>query len=186
MCPDFGDTCTANAETCNGNDTCDTSGSNSAFICGPEGTQIKDILTFCGVCAGGLSDCPLDCFGAAQNPDNGADACTEGALLRTPDGACPAGLDSGCIGCYGLSVACGSAAGPPGGCLDVCASLTPGAIDGPNGCDCIDCITTECDPAFAACAGFGNGSPNGTPNAHTPSIGGPPVCEAIPTPNCDN
>jgi hypothetical protein len=186
MCPTFGDSCTASTETCNGADICNVTGSNSAFICGPQGTQIKGILTGCGVCGGGLGACPDDCFGVPQNPANGADACTAGVLLRTPEGLCPQGLDSGCLGCYGLSVACGSAAGPPGGCLGACSNLAAGAIDGPNGCDCIDCITTECDPAFAACAGFGNGAPAGTPNAHPTLVGGPPVCEGVPTPACDN
>jgi hypothetical protein len=186
MCTDFGDSCTASTETCNGADTCDVSGSNSAFICGPPGTQIKNILTGCGVCAGGLGDCPPNCFGAPQNPALGAAACTAGSLLRTPEGACPSGLDSACLGCYGLSVDCGSAAGPPGGCLNACSDLTPGSIDGPNGCNCIDCITTECDPAFAACSGFPNGSPAGDPNAHPTSVGGPPVCEAVPAVDCNN
>jgi hypothetical protein len=77
--------------------------------------------------------------------------------------------------------ACGS-----GLCVASCSNLAAGAIDGPNGCDCLDCVYTTCDTDFEACAGFSQGSPLGTPNPHVGIVGGPPICEGIPTPACDN
>ena len=89
-----------------------------------------------------------------------------------------------CLGCYDGAVSC--ATDTVDGCTADCSNLSAGAIDGPNGCQCIDCVNTTCDAAFDACAGFPQGLPNGTPNPHPGAIGGPPICEGIPTPDCDN
>ena len=90
-------------------------------------------------------------------------------------------MDEACIGCYNAASSCGS-----GLCTADCSNLAAGAINGPNGCDCIDCVIATCDTAFTACAGFSQGSPAGNPNPHPTAIGGPPICEDIPTPACAN
>jgi hypothetical protein len=187
QCTGFGDSCTASTETCNGADQCSVQDSDSQFICSPSGAEMKAILTGCGVCTTLPVACPDDCLGNAQNPANGTPACQAGVLLQTPDGICPNGLAQDCFGCFQDTANCGAAPVADGGCSDACSNTNnAGASNGPNGCFCIDCITTSCDPAFALCAGFVTATPNGSPNPHTPIVGGPPVCESIAPGTCDN
>jgi hypothetical protein len=156
--------------------------SNSEFICGPSGGTIKSLLTQCGVCEALGFGCPNDCSGDPTPAFGPATECVANTLLLGGDGgACTTGLDAACVGCYNEASSCGS-----GLCTADCSNLTAGAIDGPNGCQCIDCVYATCDAAFITCAGFSQGLPAGTPNPHPGIIGGPPVCEAIPTPDCDN
>jgi hypothetical protein len=69
-------------------------------------------------------------------------------------------------------------------CAANCASLSGGST-GPNGCTCLDCVYNACDTAFAACAGYSQGLPNGDVSGTGGIIGGPPACEAITTPDCE-
>jgi hypothetical protein len=167
---------------CPASETCSGGNGNSEFICGPSGGTIKSVLTQCGVCEALGFGCPTDCSGDPVPPNTPAATCVGNILLLGGDGgACTTGLDVDCLTCYNGASTCGTTL-----CTADCSNLAAGAIDGPNGCQCIDCVSTNCDAAFFFCAGFAQGVPNGTPNPHPGSVGGPPVCEGIPSPDCDN
>jgi hypothetical protein len=134
------------------------------------------------VCEALSLGCPNDCSGDPIAGGTPAATCVANTLLVGGDGgACTTGMDAACIDCYNAASSCGTTV-----CTASCSNLKAGAIDGPNGCDCIDCVNTNCDLAFDTCAGFPQGLPTGTPNPHPGAIGGPPICEAIPTPACAN
>ena len=163
-------------------ETCSGGNGNSEFICGPNGGTIKSVLTQCGVCEALGFGCPNTCSGVPVPPSTPAATCVANILLLGGDGgACTTGLDVPCLTCYNNASTCGTTL-----CTADCSNLAAGAIDGPNGCQCIDCVTLNCDAAFLTCAGFEQGAPAGTPNPRPSTVGGPPVCEAVPTPPCDN
>jgi hypothetical protein len=216
LCGTDGQCSSDNPSVCQQGDCTDQGvASNTEFVCGPSGGLIKSTLTQCGVCESLGFGCPNDCSGdetlrcgPTALPGTGARCAVQGVatadcagdpagpdcrpsdatlcaadilLLGGDGGACTSGLSAACLGCYGGAAACGTSL-----CAAACADLAPGSIDGPNGCNCIDCVATNCDTDFLSCAGYEQGVPNGTPNPHPGSIGGPPLCEAIPTPDCDN
>jgi hypothetical protein len=118
------------------------------------------------------------CDGTQSPPSGPAAVCAANTLLLGGNGgACTEGLSQGCLTCYVDVAGCGTAA-----CAASCSGAGP---IGANGCTCIDCVNTNCDAAFDACAGYATGRPNGTPSDTGGVIGGPEACEAIPTPNCD-
>jgi hypothetical protein len=165
-----------NAGACqNGN--C-TNGADSTYVCGPGGAAIKGTLTACGICEILSLGCPLWCDGTTSPAGGPAAVCGANILLLGGNGgACTTGLSGACLGCYATVAGCGTAA-----CAASCSGSGP---IGANGCTCIDCVNSSCDAAFEACSGYATGRPNGTPSATGGVIGGPPVCQAIPTPACD-
>jgi Cys-rich repeat protein len=159
-----------------------TNTDDSTYVCSPAGEGIKGALTACGLCEilGGLVPalCPLLCDGSQSPPSGPAAVCAANTLLLGGNGgACTDGLSQGCLTCYADVAACGTA-----NCAASCSGS--GAI-GANGCTCIDCVNTNCDEAFTTCAGYPTGRPNGTPSGTGGVVGGPPACEGIPTPACD-
>jgi hypothetical protein len=96
-------------------------------------------------------------------------------LLGGDGGACTSGLSGACLGCYTGFASCGAS------CASSCNGSGPNQV---NGCDCIDCIEAACGASFAACAGYGQGTPDADDSSGPGTIGGPPICESIPVPDC--
>jgi hypothetical protein len=158
-----------------------TNAANSSYICSPAGDDITPTLTSCALCEAFGFGCPTDCSGDLIVGNTPQAVCIASILLLGGDGgACTSGLSADCMDCYGTMDACGSTF-----CASSCDNLIAGAPDGPNGCTCRQCVYDTCDAEFRVCAGYSFGRPNGTLSGTGGLIGGPPACEAIPTPACD-
>jgi hypothetical protein len=159
-----------------------TNAADTEYVCTDTAPTIKDTLTACGICEilGAIVPlaCPFWCDGTRSPPSGPAATCAQNTLLLGGNGgACTEGLSQGCLTCYVDVAACGTLA-----CAASCSGS--GAI-GANGCTCIDCVNENCDAAFDACAGYATGRPNGTPSGTGAVVGGPPACEGVPTPACE-
>jgi hypothetical protein len=166
---------------CNSSSACQigacTNAADSGYVCSPAGAGIKGTLTACTLCELLGVGCPNDCSGDPIAPSTLSAACMLNTIYLGGDGgACTSGLSIDCLGCYYTVSQCGLS------CAASCAGSGP---TGANGCTCLDCVYNACDTEFAACAGFSQGLPNGTLSGTGGIIGGPPACEAIPTPACD-
>jgi len=166
---------------CNSSGVCQigacTNAANSGYVCSPAGASIKGTLTACLLCELLGVGCPNDCSGDPIAPGTASAVCLLDTLYIGGDGgACTSGISIPCLGCYYTVSQCGL------GCAGSCAGSGP---TGANGCTCLDCVYNLCDAEFATCAGYSQGLPNGSIGGTGGIIGGPPVCEAIPTPDCD-
>jgi hypothetical protein len=174
-----GTVCDATGQ-CNSSGTCQngdcTNAADSGYVCSPAGASISQTLTACVICEI-LGACPNDCSGDPIAPNTAAAVCLLNTLYIGGDGgACTSGLSILCLGCYSAVSQCGL------GCAGSCAGTGP---TGANGCTCLDCVYNACDADFATCAGYSQGLPNGNMSGSGGVIGGPPACESIPTPDCD-
>jgi hypothetical protein len=154
---------------------------DSTYVCtdGSTPPTIKDTITACGVCNAVGFACPNDCSGDPIAPGTPAAECISRTLLLGGDGgACTSGLSGACLSCYTDYAACGASACGATSCSGAGAT-------GPDGCQCLDCMEAACGASFAACAGYGLGAPDSDDGSGAGTIGGPPICEGIPTPACD-
>jgi hypothetical protein len=157
-----------------------TNSADSNYVCneGAVPPTMKTTLTACGLCEREGFACPSWCDGTVSPAYGPASVCGANILLLGGNGgACLTGLSAGCLTCYTDYARCG-----PSSCPAQCA------VTGPTGavaCTCYDCVNTNCEAAFATCAGYLTGRPNGTPSATGGVVGGPPVCQGIGTPDCD-